>query len=70
MSAENSSATAEIKFSKSCDLSDIFPIVVGLEQPQTFFNYEIEKVVGADGAELEYEFLKKSIFDNFVIEYE
>ena len=31
LSAESSTVSAEIKFSKNCELSDIFPIVVGLE---------------------------------------
>ncbi len=31
LSADSPTASAEIKFSKGCELSDIFPIVVGLE---------------------------------------
>jgi len=45
LNEENSTASVDIEFSDNCDLDDIFPILVGLNSPKTFFNFKVLKVL-------------------------
>ena len=49
----------EITFSEGCDLNDLFPIVVALEQEKTFFEFKVVKVVDEKtGKELKFDFTR------------
>jgi len=45
LSEEKSTASCEIKFSKGVDLDEIFPMLVGMKQDKTFFDFEVKRVV-------------------------
>ena len=45
LSEENSTASVNIEFSDQCELDDVFPVFVVLDSDQTFFQFNVNKVV-------------------------